>query len=398
MRLLLEKVKIIEFKYLKLKEKNTFNIFKVLLSASDEVKLHSKFIFSLLNPLGTHNQKNIFISKFLEIFEINDFELEDVKVLREYKSIDILIRNKSSAIIIENKINAGDQYNQIERYNNKLLSEGVKKITIIYLTLNGREPSDHSVGELKNIEKNLILGSYVFHIKSWIEESIKLTPLYPNLRETLAQYQNLISDLTGTAMLADEKKEIFKLMSENDNILIGHKIASNWLHIKWFTEWDFWQDFSSVISNEFAVLKYFQYSENKLNSVIHGSRNRNAWYGIMFEIDRVENEIFCIYIERGLGDLYYGLVVIDENGIRKNCLDEKFNVMAKDIEEFSEHLKNSFWLGRKNIYPNINFEIFSGEETLRLSNFEYRKKFISDNWVEMKKFIDNCKILIDKFK
>ena len=45
----------------KLRGVNDYNIFTELLDQNDEVRLHSGFIYSLLNPTGTHYQKSLFL-------------------------------------------------------------------------------------------------------------------------------------------------------------------------------------------------------------------------------------------------------------------------------------------------------------------------------------------------
>ena len=43
-----------------------FNVFTTLLSAHDEVRLHTRFIYELLNPKGTHDCGNHFLKLFFE--------------------------------------------------------------------------------------------------------------------------------------------------------------------------------------------------------------------------------------------------------------------------------------------------------------------------------------------
>src|SRR5688572_11747237 len=118
MQTLLDKIGIIDYKYDKLREQNTFNIFSILRNKNDEVNLHSRFIGELLNPIGSHKLGNIFLNHFLKLLNINTQGFEKATVHREYKDIDILIKSGSKAIILENKIWAEDQEKQLERYNN----------------------------------------------------------------------------------------------------------------------------------------------------------------------------------------------------------------------------------------------------------------------------------------
>ena len=110
-----------------------FNIFSILQAESNEAKTHSNFIGELLNPNGSHGQGKKFLREFVKLFDIQGYNLDEVKVLVEYKvgsisyesieggRIDILIKNhKNDYIIIENKIYAHEQYKQLERYHNSI--------------------------------------------------------------------------------------------------------------------------------------------------------------------------------------------------------------------------------------------------------------------------------------
>lgn len=397
MKNLLEKIKILEYKYKKLKENDTFNIFTVLRESTDEVNLHSQFLYNLLNPEGSHKKKNEFLGNFLTVLKIENFDQDAVKTYKEYKNIDIVIKNSKQAIIIENKIWAGDQDKQIERYYDTISKEGIKDIKIIYLSLDGREPSENSLGRLKNdqnLDKILTLASYKNDIIRWIEECIKSSALHASLRETLCQYQKLIAEITGMTMNKEEYLEIIELLAENDNIIQAHKIASNWNHVKWHTEWDFWIDFEKVIEQEYKILEIQKFSSDLLTRIIHYARNRNPWYGIMFQIAEKDDYRICILIERSLGDVYYGLTILDNNGKREISDDKRFDEMAQQVAEFAEWDREDFWIGGDFLGPRINFEVFGNEETLKLVNQEVRAKFIHHNWQKIKAFVEKCKLLI----
>lgn len=395
MKALLEKLKILEFKYSKLKENDTFNIFTVMFKESDEVKLHSQFLYTLLNPDGSHNKKHEFLKLFLDVLEVEEFDFEYAQVFKEYKGIDILIKNSNQAIILENKIWAGDQEKQIQRYIETILNEGVRDIKVIYLTLDGREPSDYSTGVIQD-GIDIICVSYKNEIRNWIEDCIKQTALYPTLRETLNQYYKLISEITGMTMIKEELFEIMDVLSNNENIIQAHKIASNWNHIKWHTEIDFWTDFEYYIEKEFKIHSVQKYSEDFLDSVIHRSRNRNPFYGIMFEIFQKGTDKFCIYIERSFGDIYYGLTVLNEGNQRIKVDQKVFDKIADSLKSFVEWEREDWWLGGNYFEPPINFENFSNEETLKLINKEFRETYILKNWQDIKVFIEKCLAEIHK--
>ena len=133
---------------------NDYNIFSTLHKDSDEVNLHSRFIHSLLDPSGKHNQSTIFLDLFMQSCSLDEFKIDinNAEVTREDHNIDILISDvaNSKYIIIENKIYAEDQNMQIQRYIEGIYEEDKKAdIYVLYLTLYGKKPSDASLGKFK---------------------------------------------------------------------------------------------------------------------------------------------------------------------------------------------------------------------------------------------------------
>ena len=119
------------FKYVQLlndkfTRKPEYNLFRVLRSESDEVRLHSRFLGDLLNPKGSHHHKSSFLKLFLQQFsEALSLDLkQNVLVDLEFHNIDILIRAGKTAIILENKIYAGDQEKQLSKYYRKMSELG----------------------------------------------------------------------------------------------------------------------------------------------------------------------------------------------------------------------------------------------------------------------------------
>ena len=186
-----------------------FNIFSVMRMESDEVKTHSRIIAELLNPKGSHSQGSIFLKLFFaeikELSRIEDFDFENAKVLVEehiglinedYTKggyIDIVIKDNNNQIVIENKIYAVDQFGQLLRYKNHY-----PKRKLLYLTLDCKEPSNESKGNLVlNTDFHCI--SYENNILDWLNKCHKETIEQPMLREMIKQYINLIKKLTNKA-------------------------------------------------------------------------------------------------------------------------------------------------------------------------------------------------------
>jgi hypothetical protein len=195
-----------------------FNIFSVLQMESDEVKTHSRFLAELLNPKGSHGQKDVFLKKFVERFGIETFDTINAKVDVEYSigkvshkleeggRIDILImdNNSNPIIMIENKIYAPEQPKQLRRYK-----QFAPNALLLFLTLDGKHSEDKSINK-----DDYQCISYQSDILNWLEECRKESVNISILRETITQYINLIKILTGqninTKMSLDITNRIIK--------------------------------------------------------------------------------------------------------------------------------------------------------------------------------------------
>jgi hypothetical protein len=400
---LLRKIEILNYKYQSVRKQEGFNIFSILRQEHDEVHLHSRFLFELLNPNGSHGFGASFLNLFMDTMQasssttaraISSFNNKGSKVYREYRNIDILIRNKSQAIVIENKIWAADQWAQLERYYQVLSSEGVTDIWLLYLTLDGRAPSEESIGTLAgstDLYEALITISYSIEITEWLSCCIREAALHPTVRETLKQYQNLINKLIGRTMNEEQKKEVLELVAENDNIISAYKIVENWGHIKLNAESNFWMELENEITiSGYKVSEREKYTLEKIESAVLKARNRNRSYGVMFRLFSFEGEDICCYIKRGKadwGDLYYGITA-ERKPINK---ERKFDSVADTITAFcDENTRNDYWLGNKYSNNRINFWTFDDNNTLMLVNKEFRRRFILDLWEEIRNFLINC--------
>lgn len=195
-----------------------FNIFDVLGLSANEVRTHSAFLAELLNPEGSHGQRDKYLSLFVDRLSLKKpFKSEDATVYCEKyigqvsedgKSggrIDLLIKNKNGQqIIIENKIYASDQPNQLLRYD-----KAYPDAALFYLTLEGGEPSAVSLGG-KSFQVETI--SYDKDIIPWLELCMKESASLPVIRETLHQYINLIKNLTGQTIMTEMSSEIQELI------------------------------------------------------------------------------------------------------------------------------------------------------------------------------------------
>lgn len=87
----------------------SFNLFTVLRSRSDEVNLHSRFLHALLSR--RENLAEFLKLECLGLSKEMTIECEKAEVHREKNNVDLLIEDENSkcAVIIENKIYAKDR-------------------------------------------------------------------------------------------------------------------------------------------------------------------------------------------------------------------------------------------------------------------------------------------------
>lgn len=209
-----------------------YNVFNVL--GVDNMELsHSAFLAALLDPDGSHGMQDAFLKAFIDTIAHGgtkpELDTAHAKVYTEYNignitettggRIDILITDRSEtgsgkagghAIIIENKIWAADQPNQLVRYHNF-----APKATLLYLTLNGDEPSAQSRGTLNAQDGGYQCISYRSDIIDWLRQCAQLSFDKPRVRETILQYINLLQQLTNQNIM--EQKQLIQLLTNKDN-------------------------------------------------------------------------------------------------------------------------------------------------------------------------------------
>lgn len=229
------------------KRGENFNIFKVLGVSSSEVRLHSAFLAELLNPNGDHGLEDKFLKAFIEIVigkKTNlDFDTKSAKTYVEYNigaisedykeggRIDILIYDENGkSIIIENKIYAGDQPWQMYRYNRFAENNySTGNYTLLYLTLDGHQPSEKSTG--KEPKFNFFCISYKEDILGWLSHCIGVAALFPAIRETISQYMFNLKILLNIMSDFSEKK-FMKTLVDSQNVEATLRIISEKDHIK----------------------------------------------------------------------------------------------------------------------------------------------------------------------
>ena len=207
-------------------EGKCFNVFSALDICSDEVRLHSRLLATLLNPKANHGLENEFLKLFLialglpedyityckeQIVERPIGEVTETTGGR----IDIILEDRGHAVIIENKIYAGDQPNQLLRYHNYGVKQfGENNFKLVYLTLNGSEPSSDSLG---GGHFEFIKLSYAQDILGLLDRLMTTYPQKP-IHRTIKDYITIIKQLTHQDMDTKYQQSIIEEAIKYDNI------------------------------------------------------------------------------------------------------------------------------------------------------------------------------------
>ncbi|WP_455086156.1 PDDEXK-like family protein [Prevotella pallens] len=197
-------------------EGKRFNVFSALNMCSDEMRLHSRLLATLLNPKASHGLGNEFLKLFLialglpedyityckeQIVERTIGEVTETTGGR----IDIILEDRGHAVIIENKIYAGDQPNQLLRYHSYgVKTFGENNFKLVYLTLYGSDPSPYSLGG-EHFE--FIKLSYAQDILKLLEDFVPTQPQKP-VHSTIEDYITIIKQLTDQDMDTEYQQSI----------------------------------------------------------------------------------------------------------------------------------------------------------------------------------------------
>lgn len=229
-------------------EGKCFNVFSALNICSDEVRLHSRLLATLLNPKANHGLGNKFLKLFLIALGLPEDYITHCKeqiVERPIGEvteatggrIDIILEDRGHAVIIENKIYTGDQPNQLLRYYNYgLKTFGENNFKLVYLTLHGSEPSPDSLG---GGHFDFIKLSYAQDILKLLKDLVPTQPLKP-VHHTIEDYITIIKQLTHQDMDTKYQQSIIEEAIKYDNIdvtsellllqkQIGDKLRSDYI-------------------------------------------------------------------------------------------------------------------------------------------------------------------------
>ena len=113
-------------------------------------------------------------------------------------------------------------------------------------------------------------------------------------------------------------------------------LVKNWIHMRWHTEFDFWNEFYNNLPEQlkkYSIVDAFLFNSKSIDNSVHSSRNRSFDYGIALNLFEYKEESICILIERGQQYLEYGIVVATSNFT--SLLSERVSIGELKNLEFS---------------------------------------------------------------
>lgn len=303
------------------KRGDLFNIFSVLSLETAEV-YHSKMIACLLDPKGFHGCGDLFfkVSPFAKVIKGNIHSI-NVEIEKNSGPIDVKYENGGrmdifvevttdegkNAICIENKIYAGDQPNQLVRYQSYLIESYPQNWHLFYLTPNGREYSEKEKVEYKPI-------SYRTEVSGWIKRCIEIAVDKPLIRETLFQYLMTINSITNNEMEGEMEKKLIELLKEKEKGYIealDSLKAVEWQLKKSIVD-DFLEHLNSLSKYQFEKEK----DKNLGDKLFSFFCSKEEWSDKGIHI--------CFQFERsGCGDFFYGIAKIKPEDTIPEGLKEK---------------------------------------------------------------------------
>ncbi len=398
--LFFEKLKLIHERHFNYREQDNFNIFKVMFNESDEVNLHSKFLYELL--VGTKLSQEFF-QLFLQVLNL-DFSNEKFIVMREYKNIDLIIKNEKIAIIIENKIYAEDQEKQLYRYYEILRKENYDKnsIYIFYLTLDGRDPSENSIYKLEG-EKEINCISYAEDISEWLKLCMKESIFDNSLREILNQYRKIVLELSGKGNGGNSIMEIKNhIITSPENLEMAINLVDGLIEAKIEVQYTFWKDLEKALKDKNYVIENLfnqQYTRNSVSNFYRKSKN-NKWYGMSFKILNLDSKKMLYLTVEIYGSVYWGFRIIENEDVTRDfkefdSLREKFKEMLSitGLKCYDDEKTN--WIGYLKFNNDLDFRGFNNQDIFNLVNDELRKEIIQNCVSDIDK---GTKVFLEKIK
>ena len=340
-----------------------FNLLSIIEKDRDEAHVHSKVIYNLLSQNWGKKDKETFLTLFLKEIGIEDENIYDKnwEVTREKAfdldtikgRLDFEIKSKDCMYIIEMKIDAGDQPEQLIRYQ-EFAKEQHKKYKIFYLTLDGHNASKKSIGEEENLEENQKVEytniSFKEEILNWLENCLKLVEGKENKLACINQYIASINKILGEKetkikdnilkSVKDIKTAITTYEKLNDKLQVTLENFMSLLKEKLRTRLP-----NEIIYYKKYVKNYYNYTLDKnpqdypgIYIVLHENKSKNSnYYRFVLKLELSPELTACFGFIKNDDDIketvpfvYFSQVKKNSSGLYNKCIKGIKNLELED--------------------------------------------------------------------
>ena len=374
-------------------DSSRFNLLSIIEKDRDETHIHSKIIYNLLSQNWGKKDKETFLTLFLKEIGIEDENIYDKnwEVTREKAfdldtikgRLDFEIKSKDCIYIIEMKIDAGDQPEQLIRYQ-EFAKEQHKKYKIFYLTLDGHNASKKSIGEEENLEENQKVEytniSFKEEILNWLENCLKLVEGKENKLACINQYIASINKILGEKETKIKDNILKSVKDIKTAITIYEKLNENLQKVleSFFEELNKklknkLKDITpKPIYNESYIKDYYNYTLDKIPQDYPGlyivldenKSNNSNYYKFVLKFELAPELIGCLGFIKSDEDVketipfvYFSQVKKNSSGLYNRCIKRIENLESKD--KLSDNNK-AYWFYVKNLKEEIiNFKDIS---------------------------------------
>ena len=340
-----------------------FNLLSIIEKDRDEAHVHSKVIYNLLSQDWGKKDKETFLTLFLKEIGIEDENIYDKnwEVTREKAfdldtikgRLDFEIKSKDCIYIIEMKIDAGDQPEQLIRYQ-EFAKEQHKKYKIFYWTLDGHNASKKSIGEEENLEENQKVEytniSFKEEILNWLENCLKLIKGKENKLACINQYIASINKILGEKetkikdnilkSVKDIKTAITIYEKLNDKLQVTLENFMSLLKEKLRTRLP-----NEIIYYKKYVKNYYNYTLDKnpqdypgIYIVLHENKSKNSnYYRFVLKLELSPELTACFGFIKNDDDIketvpfvYFSQVKKNSSGLYNKCIKGIKNLELED--------------------------------------------------------------------
>lgn len=204
-----------------------YNIFTLMDIERDEVTTHEHMIYTILNDRRNLNLREEIVESFLINMGLSkSFSNEKWDVERQYYTenngiMDLFFRtsgHSKKCVVVELKVDAVDQPKQLKRYEEYVLENFYKGNSnrnhrIIYLTLDGRNPSGQSCEDMQ-YPKKLLRNSFGENLLPWLESCVEKCKEYDVDSSYIQQYKILVTKLTEEESMEKDIAGLIKSSEE----------------------------------------------------------------------------------------------------------------------------------------------------------------------------------------